>query len=50
MPWMLLTMRSVALNAIAYLLVYVLLGIGLAASKIQKSKRLFKQMLLSVTI
>ena len=49
MRWMLLTMRSVSVNAIAYLLVYVLLGIGLAAIKIQKSRRLFRQMLLSVT-
>ena len=45
MQKMLLGIRSVSVNAIAYLLVYGLLGIGLAASKLQKSRRSFKRML-----
>ena len=45
MQKMLLGIRSVSVNAIAYLLVYGLLGIGLLASKLRNSKRSFKRMM-----
>ena len=45
MQKMLLGIRLALVNATAYSLVYALLGIGLLASKLQKSRRSFKRML-----